>query len=118
MELTDESPLSESGLDAIFGALATERRRSIVRCLADHGSPLTLDVLADVLASAEHSAGTERPNSEAVDEVYTSLYHVHLPKLADAGIVEYDRQGDTVSRAEHADAAIGLLHPPQTALSG
>jgi DNA-binding transcriptional ArsR family regulator len=118
MKLADESAVSDGGLDAIFGALATERRRSVVRCLDEHGSPLTLDVLADVLAAAERSATAVGADPAVADDIYTTLYHVHVPKLVAAGIVEYDRQGDTIERAEHAETAIGFLDAPETAVSG
>ncbi len=118
MELTEEPPISDGGLDAVFGALATERRRSVVRCLDEHGSPLALDVLAELLADAERSATAADPDPTVADEIYTSLYHVHVPKLVDAGIVEYDRQGDTVERAENTETAIGFLESPDTAISG
>lgn len=31
------------------------------------------------------------------DRIRTALDHVHLPLLADVGLVEYDRQRDTVA---------------------
>ena len=115
---TDSAPVSDSALDAIFGALAAERRRSVVRYLDEHGSPLALDVLATVLATAEADGRVVGPDPAVADEVYASLYHVHVPKLVEAGIVEYDRAGDTVERAENAETAIGFLDAPETATSG
>jgi len=35
--------------------------------------------------------------AEQVQKVYLSLYHDHLPRLVDAGLLEYDQERDLVT---------------------
>lgn len=79
--------------DAVLSALADERRRTVLSVLldADEGR-LDLSEVAERVAEREHSA------VEAdVTHVETGLYHVHAPTLADAGLVEYDRDERTLA---------------------
>lgn len=73
-----------------LAALATlarhERRRVVLAALAGHDGSAALDDLAVTVAVQERDhAGTD-----GTDDVLASLYHVHLPALADAGLVEFD----------------------------
>jgi len=42
---------------------------------------------------------------ESHDRIRRSLYHSHLPKLADARLIEYDREQGIVAAGEAIDAA-------------
>lgn len=70
--------------------LVHARRRQTLRVLVDRDTPLELTALADAVA--------ER-SDEVVDptEVAVSLHHVHLPKLAAHGVVEYDTESNRVT---------------------
>lgn len=64
--------------------LASNRRRAILRYLsARPGEPVDIDELADFLLA--HGEEADRQN------ILLSLHHVHLPKLADAGVITYQR---------------------------
>src|SRR6056297_583241 len=69
-------------LDAIFDVLSAERRRHVLYVLYRRSDDVAVEDLADAVASAV-GANSAR--------VVADLYHVHLPKLAEEGIVEYDR---------------------------
>lgn len=45
-----------------------------------------------------HLAGEEssRGDASAVERIAVALYYVHLPRLEEAGVVEYDRRSRTV----------------------
>jgi len=43
------------------------------------------------------------------EEFRLSMKHVHLPKLADLGYVDWDRESDTVTRGPQFDAVEPLL---------
>jgi len=65
--------------------LASRRRRVILRYLTARPSELVnIDELADFLLT--HGEGSERQN------IMHSLHHVHVPKLADAGVITYHRE--------------------------
>ncbi|USZ67869.1 ArsR family transcriptional regulator [Halorussus salilacus] len=96
----EESPVS---LDALLDALSAFRRRRALVTLLTHGD-LPLADLADEVAVGEYDRPLPEIDAETVLEVYLSLYHTHVPKLADAGLVEYDQQGDFVALTDAAAA--------------
>lgn len=73
-------------IDDLYDALASERRRRLLRELDGCDGPVGLRALATRLAdSAEGSA--------AASSTLVTLYHVHLPKLVDVGLVDSDDEG-------------------------
>ncbi len=81
-------------LDVVFDVLANQRRRLVLYHLHESGDGIaTLEEITDYVCSYEES---ERSASEHRLHVATSLQHAHLPKLEEAGIVEYDQRSETV----------------------
>ena len=66
--------------------LADERRRTIVAALAEQSSPVTLGELATTLGARE----TSRGNRDSHRTLEVRLHHVHLPLMADVGVIDYD----------------------------
>lgn len=87
---TDDEP---TDLDAVLTALADRRRRRILGTL-DRDGPLERDDLVDYLVAVENAT-----DDETRGRVQTSLYHVHLPKLEAAGLIECDE--GTITSDEH-----------------
>lgn len=86
--MCDEQAVPVDGADAFFDALADEHRRSIVRRLARaDGDTASEADLVDRIADEEGAAA---------GGTVGALYHVHLPKLAAADIVEHDARSGTV----------------------
>jgi len=77
-----------SGTDALLEALGDDDRRNALRVLADSGDTFSVDGLAAAIRTGDRSAESGRSGPSALS---VSLYHVHLPKLAAAGLVDYDR---------------------------
>lgn len=75
-------------LDAILSLLAHYQRRDVLGYLADRpDQTCSIDeCVAHVMKREEDRTGT-RPGH---DQVATILHHVHVPKLTDAGLLEYD----------------------------
>jgi len=94
-QATDADALDRS---TVHDLLSSERRRHVLDCLAHHGS-LALPDLADEVAAREHDAPLPQVPEDAVLTVYLSLYHTHVPKLADATVVTYDQDRDVVALA-------------------
>jgi DNA-binding transcriptional ArsR family regulator len=64
-----------------------EHRRRIASAMLEKDGLITVDDLTRLLADRDADRETVRLN----------LYHRHLPKLAEAGVVDYDwRSGDVV----------------------
>ncbi|PSP75123.1 hypothetical protein BRC81_16730 [Halobacteriales archaeon QS_1_68_20] len=82
--------------DAVLDALTDERRRIVLTALYRAGEPTTPTELAAEVAA---KVGDEA----SVEAVHRNLHHVHLPKLAAAGLVEYDPDAGTVAYIGHPD---------------
>lgn len=86
-------------IDAIYRLLSARYRRYTVYYLYRYGDASRLPLIADQIASWET---TEHPLPEDSLQIYNSLYHCHIPKLAEAGIVSYSQSEDVVTLAENA----------------
>ena len=84
--------------DAVFECLAEPARRAVIEVLCDR-TTATLDELADAVAEQGDTRGGP------ADRLVPDLHHRHLPKLADAGLVEYDAEGGVVEVTERTRAA-------------
>lgn len=109
LDLTLDAPLGDAALDAVYAALGDARRRRIVLALDRLGEPIGVEELAACLA--DRDARTDPGGATASDRrsVQLSLYHSQLPKLADAGVVEYDPEEGTVRRGTHHALARKLV---------
>lgn len=86
-------------LNAAFDLLGSSRRRYVLYYLtdlSDEPAEVAVDVLAEHVAACEAVPGRDA-DEETVARVRTALRHVHLPKLADAGVVDYDPGERTVT---------------------
>ncbi|MFC6835640.1 DUF7344 domain-containing protein [Halomarina ordinaria] len=82
--------------DATTGLLTNHRRRYVLSYLDERaGEPVSVDALASQVIARELVMGS---GSVDPDSVEVTLAHVHLPKLAAAGVIEYDRDAATVRR--------------------
>lgn len=90
-EELSEHPLS---LDALLEILSNEERRYLVEYLIEssdeiHSYEDTLNYIARQVAIRRG----EQPNTEDIE---VALHHHHLPKLANAGVIEYDMRTETI----------------------
>jgi hypothetical protein len=97
---TEASRLEESRsleTDTLFSILSRERRRYALYCLQRYRNPMTLADLADEVARLEYDEeSVAEISGEDIKSIYLNLYHSHIPKMADAGVVEYDQTDDMV----------------------
>ncbi|WP_218153762.1 DUF7344 domain-containing protein [Halopelagius inordinatus] len=112
--MSDFRGASETRLDVLFGVLAKRRRRVALRCLVAYDTPMTLADLADEVAVREREATLAQIPADDVMQVYLSLYHAHVPKLGDAGFVEYSQEQDLVRLTEEPDRIRRLLDAAPT----
>lgn len=98
----DDPPPAELTQDTVFSVLSNERRRQVLRCL--RGQPGTSDIreLSRLLAAWENGISEEAVTYKQRKRVYTSLHQTHLPALADAGVIDYDRGRGTVELTPQA----------------
>ncbi len=85
---------SAPSLDTVFDLLSARRRRYVIYYLVDmDDDTVDCDSLVEHVASLE--ADTD-PSAERIDRIAADLYQIHLPKLDDAGVVDFDSRSDTV----------------------
>ena len=91
--------------DELYALLQSERRRRVVRHLLDFvGEPMPVDALATAIARREHETPAEGLGSAVRERVEVSLDHAHLPQLAAAGVVDYDRERGRVTATPEIEA--------------
>jgi len=92
--------LSDSERQRLF---AEARRRHVLDCLEATELPVELDALAAAVADAESDGDSSGENH--VERVEISLHHNHLPRMDDAGVLDYDHQANRVTRLVSTDYA-------------
>lgn len=84
----------ERNLDALYEILSDSFRRYLCIYLAKADkSVFTIEELAEQLKEWKRDKGDE---SISRKRVVIRLRHIHLPKLADKGIITYNPEGNTV----------------------
>lgn len=94
--------------DGVLGALSNERRRQVLRVLRSTDGSMSLTELAVELAWEEREAWSGELRTKRFDRIRASLYHRHLPKLTDAGLVEFSPDRELVALSEDAEGIASL----------
>jgi hypothetical protein len=79
--------------DTKFHLLQNARRRNVLRYLDENPENAESEIraIALQLAAWENEKPPERLDASERQRVYISLYQTHLPKLADAGVINYNK---------------------------
>jgi len=87
--------MNANSLDACLTLVADRRRRKLLEHLRHNGNgEVQIDDFVDQLYQVESAATDDRQMSQ--DQLATQLHHSHLPKLADYGVIEHDRERGTI----------------------
>lgn len=92
--LDGDAPAPKPPTDVAFDLLSRSHRRFVLYCLYRHDGGVDLPQLAERVAKL-----SEESQADAVadhDRLLTRLSHTTLPRLADAGIVVFDREAGVV----------------------
>jgi len=100
MSSADPEPLTP---DEVFEILSNHRRRMVLYYLRQHGQTATVNELAEEIAAMENEIPVEELTSQQRKRVYVSLYQTHLPKMAEANVIDYDTDAGTVSLANRTN---------------
>lgn len=106
----DERALSQEilSLDYFYEALAHPRRRYLCYTL-NEDTEWSLTDLATKVAAFEHDVPEHAITDSQRDQVYVSLYHTHVPKLAEEDVITFDLETETIAAAEHTDQVLTVL---------
>ncbi len=105
-----EADAEPGSLDALFGALADSRRRTVLDVLGHQFGPIHTETLARELGARERGTPGSAVPGEAVEGLLASLRHRHLPRLAAPGLVEYDAEEGLVEYVGHPALRAPWLH--------
>lgn len=97
-------PDAKLSQDVVFDLLSSARRRYVLSYLQQDGGTVDFGTLAKHVAAWENDTAVEELTNQEQKRVYVSLYQTHIPKLEDAGIVNYDQERGTVTLTEDAVA--------------
>ncbi len=106
---------AERGVTAgeVFELLSNQRRRHVVRALSAGTGDTELRPLSREVAALEN----EKPPADVTPEerrrVYNALQQFHLPKLDEAGALDYDQRRGTVSSTDGLSRLEAYLGIPQ-----
>jgi len=96
----------------ICHVLQNRRRRRVLDLLREGDGSATLSELAENIAAEEHDTTVDALRSDERKRVYIALYQGHLPKMDDAGVLDFDADRGTVvllPLAERLSAALDAL---------
>ncbi len=98
----------------IFDVLSNERRQCVLHYLKQNEDRrVELRELVDHVTAWENNTALSQIDSDERKRVYTALRQSHLPKLEDAGIVEYEHLRGEVEVTDHArEVQLYLEHVP------
>lgn len=108
LDWMDREDASPDLLSDAFQLLSVRRRRVTLRVVREYDDDLTLPDLAEEVAIRESHKPIPEISPETVTEVYISLYHDHMPRMVDTGLLEYEQERDLVSPGTLSLALDGL----------
>ena len=94
MGISDTGSLGET-----FDLLTHPYRRYVLYHLRTHSEVVAIDTLTAMLAD-ELEGPSETAGSDTTEHIEIALRHMHLPKLADAGLITFARDGQSIELDE------------------
>ncbi|MFC4987013.1 DUF7344 domain-containing protein [Saliphagus infecundisoli] len=99
--LARDEPPADLSADTILELLANRRRRYLLYALRQYDDPIELASVAERIAGWEHDIAPEEVSRNEYKSVYVSSVQCHVPKLADAGVVDHNEENHSVVLAEN-----------------
>jgi hypothetical protein len=94
---------TDTKLDLIFGILKNRRRRLVLAYIQDKDHEVTLSDVAEHIAAIENDTTVAQLTSSERKRVYVGLYQCHLPKMDDAGAIDYNQSRGLIQRTDQTD---------------
>lgn len=98
-------------MDEMFHLLQSNRRRLVLKHLHGCEGEVVMRDLVEEVAADEYDTTVKALGSKQRQRVYISLYQRHLPKLDEAGIIEYNQDRGLIERnalAEELEAHLDV----------
>lgn len=107
-----------SEVDAVLEACGDAHRRIVLAVLVDQQRTVTTDDLTKAILKHNHHTPLTEADGETLMQIKTALHHVHIPKLVDSRLVEYDSERSLVEPTAYLDQIRARLSPLLDADSG
>ncbi|MFC4437169.1 MULTISPECIES: DUF7344 domain-containing protein [Natrialbaceae] len=95
-------------IEPVYEALGHPRRRYLCYTLLED-TEWSLSDLATKIAAWENDVPEHEVTENHHEGVYVSLYHAHVPKLVDEGVITFGEATETITTAEHAEQVMTAL---------
>jgi hypothetical protein len=113
---TDDT--GEFSQEVVFEMFSNGRRRYVVHRLLDSDDSVELRDLSREVAAWENDKRPDDVTSQERRRAYNALQQAHLPKMDEAGLVEYDASRGTIAAADDlADLKVYLEIVPGDEIS-
>lgn len=102
-------------LETVFDILRNERRQRVLGyVLVADEDVVSIGDLAEHVAAIENDVSVTALASQQRKRVYVALYQCHLPKMADAAVVAFDKDRGTIRPGENIDQLSPYLESRRT----
>lgn len=95
-------------IDYVYEAFGHSRRRYLCYSLLEDPE-WSLDELARKIAAWENDDPEHAVTERTQEQVYVSLYHAHVPKLVDNGVISFDESDEEITPGENAEQVMEAL---------
>ena len=92
-------------LDTVLDVCEHKHRRIVLAALADQQQSLSINDLTNAIVKHNHHTPPTEAADEIVTQIQTGLHHIHLPKLAEAGLIQYEPERQVVEPTAQLDRA-------------
>ncbi|MFW6317128.1 MAG: DUF7344 domain-containing protein [Halorubrum sp.] len=110
----DAADAADVAADDLLKLLSNRRRRYLWRALRDDGRELNLSDASRRIAAWENDITPADVEYDQRKSVYNSLHQFHCPKMADAGLIEFDKRGSTVRLPLELPSQLTVTVEPDT----
>lgn len=83
-------------LDTVLDVCGHKQRRIVLATLENQQRSLSIDDLTNEIIKHNHHVPMTETGDETVTRIHVGLQHTHLPKLDEAGLIQYDPERKVV----------------------
>lgn len=104
-------PIGMNSDTSVYEAVAAPRRRAICRYLAatDNTEVTLAETTSHLVSGAVAESAGSVAASDCFHRIGVHLHHTHLPKLADAAVLQYDHERKVVRIGPELPVVINLI---------
>lgn len=95
-EQKGDTPVERLSRDRVFDLLQNDRRRSALTYLLHNDGEATVSELVDHVAKDVCGVGPNEMSADQRKRIYTGLYQLHLDRLDEYDVIEFDRSSNHV----------------------